>query len=73
MSTHLAIAGLVAALTLWAADTAGAYLSANTIDRYATYQQDGARVRTTGPIGCTRGVRVSNTARCERVRLSAGF
>jgi len=35
------------------------YVTANTIDRYATYTSDGARVRATGPIGCTRGERVS--------------
>ena len=48
-----------AALTLWGADTAGAYISANTIDGQATYTRDGARVRATGPIGCTSRERVS--------------
>jgi hypothetical protein len=60
MRTPLAIAGLAASL-LCGADTASAYIAANTIDRHATYKRDGTRVRTTGPIGCTRGERVSIT------------
>jgi hypothetical protein len=58
MRTPLAIVGLAASL-LCGADAASAYISANTIDRHATYKRDGTRVRTTGPIGCTRGERVS--------------
>jgi hypothetical protein len=60
MRTGLLGVGL-AALTLCGADAAGAFVTANTIDRHATYKQDGARVRSTGPIGCTRGERVSIT------------
>jgi hypothetical protein len=60
MRTRLAIAVLAASL-LCGADAASAYITANTIDRQATYKRDGARVRTTGPIGCTRGERVSIT------------
>jgi hypothetical protein len=58
MKTRLLVEG-VAALTLGGADAASAYLSANTIDGHATHTNDGARVRATGPIGCTRGERVS--------------
>jgi hypothetical protein len=58
MKTRLLVAG-VAARTLGGADAASAYLSANTIDAHATHTNDGARVRATGPIGCTRGERVS--------------
>lgn len=58
MRAHLAIAGLAASL-LCGADAAGAFISANTIDRHATYTEDGARVRSSGPIGCTRGERVA--------------
>jgi hypothetical protein len=59
MRTRLAIAGLAASL-LCGADAAGAYITNNSgnIDPHATYRQDGARVRATGPIGCTRGERV---------------
>jgi hypothetical protein len=31
----------------------------NTIDGHVTYEQDGAQVRSTGPIGCTRGERIA--------------
>jgi hypothetical protein len=31
----------------------------NTIDKQATYEQDGAQVRASGPIGCTRGERIT--------------
>jgi hypothetical protein len=58
MKTRLLVAGL-AAVTLFGADAASAYISANTIDAQATSTNDGARVRATGPIGCTRGERVS--------------
>ena len=43
---------------IWGADSASAFLSANTIDAQATYAQDGAWLRATGPIGCTHGERV---------------
>jgi len=58
MKTRLLVVGF-AALTLWGADPASAFIAANTIDRHATYKADGARVRATGPIGCTSGERVS--------------
>ena len=58
MKTRLLVAAF-AALTLWGADAASAFVSANTIDGQATSTRDGARVRATGPIGCTRGERVS--------------
>jgi hypothetical protein len=65
----LAIAGLTASL-LFGADAAGAAISVNTIDRHATYSQDGAKVRSTGPIGCTRGERV--TIRVTVTQASTG-
>jgi hypothetical protein len=58
MKTRLLVAALVA-VTLGGADAASPYISANTIDGHATHTNDGARVRATGPIGCTRGKRVS--------------
>jgi hypothetical protein len=58
MTTRLLVAAVVA-LTLGGADAASAYLSANTIHGRATHTSDGAWVRATGPIGRTRGERVS--------------
>jgi pimeloyl-ACP methyl ester carboxylesterase len=54
----LVLVGL-AALLPSGAETASAYISANTIDKLATHKNDGRLVRVTGPIGCTRGERVS--------------
>ena len=51
---------LLAILRLVAAEPASAFLPANTIDRYATSTQAGARVWVTGPIGCTPGERIAN-------------
>jgi hypothetical protein len=68
MRTGLLGAGL-AALTLCGADAASAFIAANTIDRHATYRQDGAQARASGPIGCVTATRKW----CERVRLSGGF
>jgi dienelactone hydrolase len=58
MRSRLAIAGVAASL-ICGADAASAFITANTIHQHATYTQDGARVRASGPIGCTRGERVS--------------
>jgi pimeloyl-ACP methyl ester carboxylesterase len=58
MRKRLAIAGVAASL-LCGADAASAFIAANTIDQHATYKQDGARVRASGPIVCTRGERVT--------------
>ena len=58
MKTLAVLVVVMAALTIWGADAAGAFLSANTIDAQATYTRDGAWVRATGPIGCTHGERV---------------
>jgi hypothetical protein len=58
MKTRLLVTGF-AGLTLCGVDRASAFISANTIDGHATYKREGARVRATGPIGCTRGERVS--------------
>ncbi|MDQ3721995.1 MAG: hypothetical protein M3376_02775 [Actinomycetota bacterium] len=49
----------LAVVLLGGAGAANAFVSANTIDRHATYKHDGAQVRATGPIGCTRGERMS--------------
>jgi pimeloyl-ACP methyl ester carboxylesterase len=56
--TPLVLAGL-AALLLSGADAASAFIAANTIDELATHKNDGRLLRVTGPIGCTRGERVS--------------
>ena len=45
-------------LLAWPA-AASAFISANTIDEYATVRADGTRVRATGPIGCSPGERVA--------------
>jgi pimeloyl-ACP methyl ester carboxylesterase len=58
MRYRLAVAGVVASL-LCGADTASAFITANTIDQRATYVQEGVRVRATGPIVCSRGERVA--------------
>jgi hypothetical protein len=56
--TGLMVVGLAVAMLL-GTDAASAFITANTIDGQATYKDDGARVRVTGPIGCTRSERVS--------------
>jgi hypothetical protein len=55
----VSLALCVAALALGAASGAQAGVALNTIDKRATYGQDGAQVRVSGPIGCTRGERVT--------------
>jgi hypothetical protein len=57
--TPLVLVGLAVVLLLSGADAARAYVSANTIDEPATHKNDGRLLRVTGPIGCTRGERVS--------------
>ena len=52
-TTPVVIAGLAVVL-LCGAETASAYLSANTIDGRATYEKNGRLVRVSGPIACTR-------------------
>jgi pimeloyl-ACP methyl ester carboxylesterase len=49
----------LAALLLFGADPASAFVSANTIDEQATYRKDGRLLRVTGPVACTPGERVS--------------
>jgi pimeloyl-ACP methyl ester carboxylesterase len=44
---------------LGGADTASAFITANTIDERATYTKHGSPLRVTGPIRCTRGERVA--------------
>jgi hypothetical protein len=58
MTTARLVVAVVVALTLSAADATSAFVSANTSDSHATYGRGGARVRVTGPIGCTRGQRI---------------
>jgi pimeloyl-ACP methyl ester carboxylesterase len=57
--TPLVLVGLAVVLLLSGADAASAFLTANTIDERATHKNDGRLLRVTGPIGCTRGERVS--------------
>jgi hypothetical protein len=70
MKRRLFVAGF-AALTLWGADAASAFISANTIDGQATSTWDGARVRATGPIGCTSGERVSIRVTVSQAAIGA--
>ncbi len=53
------IAAVLVAALLGVTAPASAFISANTIDRHATYRKNGTHVRTTGPIGCSRGERIS--------------
>src|SRR5215470_5613255 len=62
---------LAGALPLCAAPAAHAGVSLNTIDKHATYDQDGARVRVSGPIGCTRGERIAITIRVSQATTGA--
>jgi alpha-beta hydrolase superfamily lysophospholipase len=59
MRTTRAMVAGVAVVVLFGAEAAGAFLSANTIDGHATYNEGGRLVRVTGPIACTRGERVA--------------
>ena len=56
-TTALIVAGL--ALVLLSGADASAFLSANTIDKVATYDKRGRLVRVTGPVACTRGDRIA--------------
>ena len=73
MKAGLVVVGF-AALTLGGAPPAQAGVALNTIDGHVTYDRDGARVRASGPIGCTRGerigirVKVSQAATAARAR-----
>jgi pimeloyl-ACP methyl ester carboxylesterase len=58
MARPLLLCGLVAALIV-GAEPATAFITGNTIDRDATYTKHGRLLRLSGPIGCTRGERVS--------------
>jgi pimeloyl-ACP methyl ester carboxylesterase len=57
-TTPLVVVGLAAVL-LFGAEAAGAFVSGNTIDGLATYKQGGKLVRVTGPIACTRSERIA--------------
>jgi hypothetical protein len=65
------LAACVAALALCAAPAAHAGVALNTIDDLATYRDEGALVRATGPIGCTRGERITITARISQATTGA--
>ena len=54
MRTRLLVVG-IAALTVGATVPAYGIIATNTIDRHATYAQQGAQVRVSGPIACTSG------------------
>jgi predicted ester cyclase len=53
------LAACFAALALCAAPGAQAGIALNTIDDRVTYREDGGHVRASGPIGCTRGERIT--------------
>jgi hypothetical protein len=61
----------LAALTLSGAQASHAGVSLNTIDQHITYKHDGARVRSTGPIGCARGERITITVRVSQAATGA--
>jgi pimeloyl-ACP methyl ester carboxylesterase/predicted ester cyclase len=60
-----------AAVALGAAQGAEAGIALNTIDRQVTYDRDGARVRSAGPIGCTRGERIAIAVRVRQAATGA--
>jgi pimeloyl-ACP methyl ester carboxylesterase len=57
-TTPLLVVGLAVTL-LFGAQSASAFITANTIDGRATYKERGRLVRVTGPIACTRGERIA--------------
>jgi pimeloyl-ACP methyl ester carboxylesterase len=57
-TTPLLVVGLTVVL-LFGAQSASAFVSANTIDGLATYKEGGRLVRVTGPIACTRDERIA--------------
>jgi hypothetical protein len=69
-TTPLLVVGLAIAL-LFGANAASAFISANTIDKHATYKQRGVLVRVTGPIVCTRGERVAIRAAVRQPATAA--
>ena len=60
-----------AAVALGTAEVAEAGIALNTIDRQVTYDRDGTRVRSTGPIRCTRGERVAVAVRVGQAATGA--
>ena len=60
-----------AALALCGAHAANAGVSLNTIDPHVTYEQGGALVRSSGPIGCTRGERIAIRVRVSQAATGA--
>jgi hypothetical protein len=58
-SIIVAIAALAGALAVCVAAAAHAGIALNTIDDRATHARNGAQVRTSGPIACTQGERVT--------------
>jgi pimeloyl-ACP methyl ester carboxylesterase len=69
--TLLLVVGLAAVL-LSGADSASAFISANTIDERAGYRKGGGLVRVTGPVRCTRGERVSIGVAVRQRATAAG-
>ncbi len=63
---------VLGAIAVCGTEAASAFISANTIDAHATYKQDGARVRVTGPIGCTGGERVAIRVTVTQAATGAG-
>jgi hypothetical protein len=62
---------LAGALSIHAVRAAHAGVALNTIDDQATYGQDDALVRATGPIGCTRGELITIRARIRQATTGA--
>ena len=58
-------------LALCGAQAASAGIALNTIDSHVTQKQRGALVRSTGPIGCTRGERITISVRVSQRETGA--
>jgi hypothetical protein len=65
-SIIVAILALAGALAACLAPAAHAGIALNTIDDHATHARNGAQVRASGPIGCTRGERVTIRVRVRQ-------
>jgi hypothetical protein len=62
---------VVAVFLLGLASQASAGIALNTIDRHVTYDWDGARVRSAGPIACTLGERITIRVRIQQAATRA--
>jgi hypothetical protein len=64
-------AASIVALALCLAPAAHAGVSLNTIDDHATHARNGAQVRASGPIGCTRHERITIRVRVRQPATDA--